>query len=392
MAAGIGLWWTARSGPDRTAGKPAPPSSGPAPEQNSTAKPGAPLSSGKREAGTAEKPPAPAAGGGAPDAATAALLKKMNAVLDDEPDADTRTAQWNALLAGMRPRDALAVRGIFLENDKRGRWFIPEWVSFWKKYGELDAAAALDEWKATGNPTDPDSPGRIVAAGIKARGLEEAKMLMTRGDVRDSPSMTRELLKAVARQAPEQSLRFMMESVPGELRAGAAQAIVETGIDRDGLEQAPQLMRSLAAAGADEASLQAAFSSLLTAAWRGGAARAQEFALAQVSQPWCTGSALATVAAQLTNQNAATAMDFITKLPNSLAGESIELAVGESARLNPDDIGLWLKDHGTAPHYDSITSAYCRTLYEVDPAAAEAWAGTIKDPVLRDRALSSGEE
>lgn len=310
----------------------------------------------------------------------------------EEPDVELRTANWNKLLAGMRLGDVKSVRAIFLENDKRGRWFVPEWIAFWRKYGELSTVGALDEWQASGDPRDVDSPVQLVAAAIKARGLPEARLLLDRNDVRESAVMIEALFHTVARVHPKESIPFMMQSVPEVLRPQAAKAIAEIGIAQGGLEQAVPLMRSLEAAGTGADPQQAAFSAMLTAAWRGGPERVQEFALSHVQQPWCTGTALGSVSAQLAGENPAAAMDFITRLPENLDREKLEtcmdMAVDQSLRLNPDDIGRWLLDHPKARHYDHITASYCQALSVVDPVAAESWARTVQDPGLRSKALS----
>ena len=60
--------------------------------------------------------------------------------------------------------------------------------------------------------------------------------------------------------------------------------------------------------------------------------------------------------------------------------EVISQAVAAWTKVNPDDMGLWLRDNRQAPHYDEIAAAYVNHIRSVDPAAAEAWSKTIKNP------------
>ncbi len=321
-----------------------------------------------------------------PGEVNAALLRSMNAVLEEQ-DEEVRTAKWIALLAAMRKEDAVAVRGIFLENDKRGRWFIPEWKVFWKKFGELDGPAALDEWNATGNKMDQDSPGRIIAAAIKARGSEEMARLLEREDIKTSPQRMGEVAKAYASLGPDEAMSVLKsDAIPEQYRDVAARAIVTAGIERGGVESAAQTMQSLVSAGVPESALRSAFSTVLFAAERGGVERLQEVALEHLNQPWCDGQTLTGVTLQLSAKSPAAALEFITRLPVGQADQSIRNMVSQSTASDPQFIGNWLTEHGNTPHYDRIAAAYSEAIREVDPGAADAWAKTIKDPALRPAA------
>ena len=48
-------------------------------------------------------------------------------------------------------------------------------------------------------------------------------------------------------------------------------------------------------------------------------------------------------------------------------------------------MGEWLRQNGSAPHYDEIVVPYVNQIRSVDPEAAAAWTATIKDPALRTK-------
>ena len=55
---------------------------------------------------------------------------------------------------------------------------------------------------------------------------------------------------------------------------------------------------------------------------------------------------------------------------------------------DPDAVGNWLNTNATSPLYDPAASSLARSLAHTDPAAAQVWANTIRDPALRSQALS----
>ena len=55
---------------------------------------------------------------------------------------------------------------------------------------------------------------------------------------------------------------------------------------------------------------------------------------------------------------------------------------------DPDAVGNWLNTNATSPLYDPAASSLAHSFARTDPAAAQVWANTIRDPALRAQVLS----
>jgi hypothetical protein len=59
------------------------------------------------------------------------------------------------------------------------------------------------------------------------------------------------------------------------------------------------------------------------------------------------------------------------------------------ARSDVRAAGTWLTQNAKHPYYDQMAAAYVQTVVSTDKAAAEEWAGTIRDEEVRAKAMAS---
>lgn len=78
-----------------------------------------------------------------PEYAGKSLPEIMRMVLT-EPNEALREQKFMALLSRLTPADAPALQAIFVENDKLGRWFVPEYSAFTLRWGQVDGAASAE--------------------------------------------------------------------------------------------------------------------------------------------------------------------------------------------------------------------------------------------------------
>ena len=110
---------------------------------------------GHRGSPNAAEPGAPPAPGVDPASEAAGLILREPALAGKdfpsvirsvlgEVDETVREQRFRLLLSRLTAADARAVQDIFVENDKIGRWFVPEYNAFVARWGQVDGAGATD--------------------------------------------------------------------------------------------------------------------------------------------------------------------------------------------------------------------------------------------------------
>jgi hypothetical protein len=82
---------------------------------------------------------------------------------------------------------------------------------------------------------------------------------------------------------------------------------------------------------------------------------------------------------------------YLGRDPGASALEGIESltsrAVAKWTSLNPGAMANWLKENPEIPNYDMLTGPFAVSVAKQDYEAARAWAGSLRDPAMRDQVL-----
>lgn len=132
---------------------------------------------------------------------------------------------------------------------------------------------------------------------------------------------------------------------------------------------------------------------LESAMWDKNAAKVASLTNAYLDRPSneTTDRVLNTALASLSSFEPAQALDLVQANSSKRPAleQSIPTIFTDWASRDSGAAGDWLNAHSSVGFYDSAAAAYAVGIKKDDPAAAQAWAGTIKSPVLRETTLKN---
>lgn len=312
-----------------------------------------------------------------PGEVNAVLVAKLHAVLNiGEPS--IRMPRWQALLAAMRPEDVEAVRDIFHQNDKEGRWWTDEFSAYWQQRGIVDGAVAaeafangkyadrLASFMAGWGRSDPGAALEWVRGHPGKFNTQEALRNLVYGAGNKKASEAEALLLA---NAGDPQLQFLYDRV------------AHMKVYQEGMSGAKPWFEQLAAGSAPDNYKQSNMRTLVNLmSERTGGASAAEFAGKFVSEPWLPPEAGSALAREWKGAPA----DNLAKL-EKIASPQAQQAAGavlasQWAAHDVEGLSLWLTMNRTHPFFQEGTRALVKEVASTDPEAAKAWSKKIREP------------
>lgn len=280
---------------------------------------------------------------------------------------DVRRMEWLILLQNLQPSDCLTIREMFRSMDRQGRAFPFEWDAFWKRWGTVDGAGALEYIKSE----DPrqewvrDIAGKTLF-GLGSKDPDAAKKWLA--EHQDSPlfnSAFTGYIAGVALTDFRKGTAYALEAIPaghellnhsmGCLAEGAAQQAGLTGV----LEWFDQLPDD-----AEHSSHKAtAISHVTRHLMQAGQAPAMEWLASKAGTKWRSDEKIGQVADWVAGSDPAKAMEWLTGLPPSPAT-------------------------GSYPGMTRVINRWAGS----DPAAFETWLRSPKDKTIQDQAVAAYEK
>jgi hypothetical protein len=166
------------------------------------------------------------------------LVEKLSVVLTLADPAE-RLARFQTLLSLMAPEDADAVREMLWKNRSEGRPSEPENAAFWKRWGQVDAAAALERNNKDAYGREPD-----ILAGWARQDAEAALAWIKSHN--PPPETMGKVLESIAEQSPQDALDLIRRNADDPALKSGLGVILESVVRKEGLSGAMEWMRDLA--------------------------------------------------------------------------------------------------------------------------------------------------
>lgn len=303
---------------------------------------------------------------------------------------DTSTVgrrQYLTLLQDLTTADAPAMMALFREMAQRGHAVGDYDRLFWLRWAEVDGAAASAEVFAR-DKRFPETALSNLAIATWAKYEPEAASawLFAQEDIPLREGMTNGLLEGMAEYDPAFAMRFLESAnLSTRQRAHGYAQIARQHHLQQGLDAVGQWYEEHAAGGRDL--------DQVIEATTGVYARAP-FAEALGWADSLEGSS--DHAMRTRNQlHARLAYDRPDGLLAYLGGEPgaenlggviplTERAVSRWIQTNPGAMASWLEKNREIRNYDLVAAPFAAQVARDDPAAALAWADTLRDPALRE--------
>ena len=313
----------------------------------------------------------------------------------DNPNETERELAFAQLIENMHPNDAPAVRGVFLEGDKQGRWFVPEWGRFWRKWGEIDGAAGA----ALLIEEDEDDAGSRSAAGLimgtwVAQDPESVKSWVDANDFDDSEFGARlvtSFMRAYASADSDGAAEYATSLEEGWQRNQAISAAVSGIAQTKGIGGVEKWLRTIPG----ELTPDLATSALMPVFGKMGKENSHEWLEGYAADPARNDVIIEAFASSGWRNSSSESLDFFAGLPPSPHdGEQTGLlkTAQRLARYEPEALDSWLVENPTNIAADNILADFAEsTASRGDLETGVARASRIRDPELQARVLKELE-
>jgi len=279
----------------------------------------------------------------------------------------------------MRVEDVAAVRDIFRQNDKEGRWWPDEFRVFWQQWGAVDGKAAATA--LSGDDRHPEQTGALMSgwgrsdpqaalAWVRANpgkfNMQDALRGIVYGAGNKSAGEAEALLLA---SAGDPQLQFLYDRV------------AHMKVYQEGLSGAKPWFEQLAAGPAPDNYKQANLRTMLNLMTeRASSAAAAAFAEEFASEPWLPVEAGEVLAREWKGEPEAnlTQWEKLTS-PDARQAAGSEL-VRTWASKDEQGLSIWLAKNKTHPLFNEGARALVKAIASSDPEAAKAWSKKISDP------------
>lgn len=318
------------------------------------------------------------------------LIGKLNAVLNIGENS-IRVPRWQALVSAMRPEDAAAVREIFRENDREGRYWPDEFQAFWRQWGAIDGAAAAHSLVYTGR--HPMQLQNLMAGWGRADAPAALEWVRKHRDGLDMKAALGGLVNGAGDQRAADAETLLLANQDDPLIRELYPQAAWKRVHQEGLSGAKPWFESLAAGTAPDNFKQASLQTLVgIMSQRTGNESAAALAAQYIREPWLPADA----GGALGQQWAAT--DPVAGIAELGAITSPEARQAASSRLAKDwasrdaaGLSVWLTENSGHPSFDSMALGLVNEIRASDPEAAKAWAARIQDTSLHDAGRTPAE-
>jgi hypothetical protein len=301
-------------------------------------------------------------------------------------DEQERQAAWLAMLPNMTADNAAEIRELFRKMDKQGRWFVSEWNVFWKRWGEVDAAAALKDIENVGSQYHPDLAEKILK-GWATTGSAEARTWLEAN--RASPSYhsaLRGYLDGLARTNLDRATQDALTLGQGHNMHRLVEVLTEQALRQRELGGMVEWWKSLPEDPNDGSAKREAIQHVY---WRMRIAsndQAGEWLAQLANTPYRPDTQIGNLAERMAQSDPAKALEWVTSLPPSPADgryTAIGRTVNALAQRDPTAVETWLADQKPSPLRDQGLVAYATFLdRQAQAEAAQRWRAQVQDQRL----------
>jgi hypothetical protein len=279
-------------------------------------------------------------------------------------DESERFAAWKTLLQKMTAANGREVRDLFRKMDKQGRWFSPEWEAFWPRWGEVDAAGALNDVnQMTGmkeyQPMLAEKIFRGWAKGDRAGAhawLEaNAESPMFEGALR---GYLNSLAKADLRQATDEALSLGA----GRPMKAPMEVLTEQALQQGQMEGMLAWWRGLPGDTEQSGARMDAVASVYQRLRRGDDDRTGEWLASLAGTPYHCEAEINDFTAKLGRADPAAAVKWVSELQPSSDGQFSGMATAVEGLANRDPAALesWIRQLPQSPLREQAEAAYAR--------------------------------
>ena len=301
-------------------------------------------------------------------------------------DEQERQAAWLAMLPSMTATNAAEVRELFRKMDKQGRWFIPEWNVFWKRWGELDAAAALKDIENVGPQYHPDLAEKILK-GWATTGSAEARAWLEAN--KESPSYSSALrgyLDGLARTNLDRATQDAITLGKGANMLRLAEVLAEQALRQRELGGMLEWWKTLPDDPNSGTIRREAIGHIYWRLQISSHDRAAEWLGQLASTPYRPDEQIGNLAERMAQGNPAKALEWVASLPPSPTDghyAAIGRTVNSLAKRDPTAVETWLTEQKPSPLRDQGLVAYATYLNRQSQAeAAQRWRAQVQDQQL----------
>jgi len=302
------------------------------------------------------------------------------------PDEQERQAAWLAMLPKLTAENAPEIRELFRKMDKQGRWFISEWDVFWRRWGEVDAPAALKDIENVGSQYHPDLAEKILK-GWATTGSAEARSWLEAN--RKSPSYQSALrgyLDGLARTNLDRATQDALTLGQGHNMHRLVEVLTEQALRQREIGGMVEWWKSLPD---DPNNGSAKREAIQHVYWRMRIAsneRAGEWLAQLAGTPFRPESQIGNLAERMAQSDPSKALEWVTSLPPSPTDgryTAIGRTVNALAQRDPAAVETWLTEQKPSPLRDQGLMAYATYLdRQAQTDAAQRWLEQVQDKQL----------
>ncbi|HWB02389.1 MAG TPA: hypothetical protein VG796_05145 [Verrucomicrobiales bacterium] len=324
------------------------------------------------------------------------MLAGMKEVLAD-PSGVSRMEKWVACMASATAADMQGAAELLEEARHKGRFYFAETGLFWNRWGSLDPRAAV-AWKGEHINNDDNSPSHQLAAGWASRDpLGVLEWIREPGKFID-PTLLEGTFSTWAASDPSAAGAYIIDASPDDpVRSPRTAAAFAKGVwQSKGKAGVTAWLDTFAGRFQGDMTFPREVFKSLGRAWSqsNDGPAALDFARSHIGKPWFDPEGLHNCLEPFKTGEPGKLMDAVASLPpDPGTGEyyGVRLAVVKWVRVrkDPEGPGQWLTAHPDFAGSDQVAAAYASVLKDTDPAAAQHWAGSIKEEALRTNALKN---
>ncbi len=295
-----------------------------------------------------------------------------------------------ALLQKMTTEDAPALIALFNELGQRG-YVVNEYDKlFWERWAEIDGEAASAAMFQRDNRFRETLLSKLAISTWAKNDPDAARAwLFAQEDIPLREGMVKGLIEGWAQRDPAAAQRFLMNTdlAPDQLQFGFNEVARQFQM-RDGLGAVGKWYAGFAETDPDFGRVMSATTQIYTRA-------PLDVALAWADELGNQSQGAVRTRTQLHDRLAEGRPDGLLKHlavdpgAGSILGVDrlTDRAVAKWISTNPGAMASWLKENPGIPNYDLLTAPFAMRVASQDHEAALAWAGTLRDPALRDRVV-----
>lgn len=293
------------------------------------------------------------------------------------------------LAAQLRPQTARELYTYLVESDASSRYeFGREKAMFWERWGEIDGpAAAAQIFHNDRRFEETETSKSVIKAWAKFDPKSAHDWIMRQEDVPLRTGMLRGVLEGYAETKPEAAYDFIRKELQDtSLRAHGYWRIASAYQAQSGMDGVLDFYSKFDRKDPDFLNFSRTVADLYS---EYPVERGLEWVTTLDSE--LQGKVAPQFLRKQLERNPDGLVECLSKTATPPAVDRAPLitsAVRRWVAANPNAMGTWLQRNRDAPHFDEVAAPFVRTIRTTDPAAAAAWAETIRDPEIKNAVIS----